>query len=144
METPRFFQVFDQDLSSASRPRHFAFGPFQLDLEKHTLSRGEDTLPLPPKCFDLLCILVQSKGELLDKNRLMQHLWPDTYVEEANLSNLVALLRKALGDSPSNSQYVQTVPKLVYRFKADVAHERKAATRVEADTVAEPLLRIIV
>jgi DNA-binding winged helix-turn-helix (wHTH) protein len=147
METPRFFQVFDQDLPSAAeiaRPRHFAFGPFHLDLEKHTLSRENDALPLPPKCFDLLCILVRSNGELLEKDRLMQQLWPDTYVEEANLSNLVALLRKALGDSPSNSQYVQTVPKLGYRFKADVADERKATYLVAADIAAQPVLRIIV
>ena len=147
METPRFFQVFDQDLAAAeaSRPRQFTFGPFQLDLDRHTFSRGEDVLSLPPKCFDLLCILVQSNGELLDKNRLMQQLWPDTYVEEANLSNLVALLRKALGDSPSNSQYVQTVPKLGYRFKAAVGCERNpVASPVVVDNVAQAVIRILV
>jgi DNA-binding winged helix-turn-helix (wHTH) protein len=148
METPRFFQVFDQDLAPAAVPsgsRHFAFGPFQLDLEKHTLSRGDNALALPPKCFDLLCILVQSKGELLEKNRLMQQLWPDTYVEEANLSNLIALLRKALGDSPSNSQYVQTVPKLGYRFKAAVDREPgNAAPRLSPAIAPSSVLRIIV
>lgn len=147
METPRFFQVFDQDLTPAAVPsgsRHFAFGPFQLDLEKHTLSHGENALALPPKCFDLLCILVQSNGELLEKNRLMQQLWPDTYVEEANLSNLVALLRKALGDSPSNAKYVQTVPKLGYRFKASVDRERRAAAPRPPEIAPPSILRIIV
>jgi DNA-binding winged helix-turn-helix (wHTH) protein len=147
METPRFFQRFDLDLASAAempRPGRFTFGPFQLDVEKHTLSRGTAALQLPPKCFELLCILVRSNGQLLDKDHLMHQLWPDTYVEEANLSNLVALLRKALGDSPSNSQYVQTVPKLGYRFKADVSKERKDAAVIEAETVSQPVLRIIV
>jgi DNA-binding winged helix-turn-helix (wHTH) protein len=116
-------------------------------LERHSLSRGNDSLQLPPKCFELLCILVRSNGELLDKDRLMRQLWPDTYVEEANLSNLVALLRKALGDSPSKSQYVQTVPKLGYRFKADVIHKGKDTTVkdvVTANVVSQPVLRIIV
>lgn len=147
MESPRFFQVFDQDLpaAEASRKRQFTFGPFQLDLDRHVFRRGEEVLSLPPKCFDLLCILVQSQGELLDKNRLMQQLWPDTYVEEANLSNLVALLRKALGDSPSNSQYVQTIPKLGYRFKAAVDRERiPAAVPVLSEGPSQPVIHILV
>jgi DNA-binding winged helix-turn-helix (wHTH) protein/tetratricopeptide (TPR) repeat protein len=98
----------------------FAFGPFELDLDRHMLTRSGSPLALPPKCFDLLCLFVRNDGGVLEKDRLMRELWPDTFVEEANLSNLIALLRKMLGDSPSRSQYIQTVPKVGYRFALPV------------------------
>ncbi len=72
----------------------------------------------------------------------MRALWPDTFVEEANLSNLIALLRKALGDSPSRSQYIQTVPKLGYRFTASV--QIPPATHAPAAEQAPPAIRIMV
>jgi DNA-binding winged helix-turn-helix (wHTH) protein/tetratricopeptide (TPR) repeat protein len=123
METPKFFHVLEgQTLPAegASNGRRYKFGPFELDTEKHVLSRQQLPLALPPKCFDLLCILVSNSQALLEKDQLMRALWPDTFVEEANLSNLVAMLRKALGDSPAKSQYIQTVPKLGYRFAAPI------------------------
>jgi len=96
------------------------FGPFELDVERHLLTRSGSALGLPPKCFDLLCLFARSNGGVLEKERLMRELWPDTFVEEANLSNMIALLRKLLGDSPSRSQYIQTVPKVGYRFAMPV------------------------
>jgi DNA-binding winged helix-turn-helix (wHTH) protein len=96
----------------------YSFGAFHLDADQHLLTRDARPVALPPKCFDLLCLLVSSQGELLEKERLLRTLWPETFVEEANLSNLIALLRKALGDSPAASQYIRTVPKLGYRFVA--------------------------
>jgi DNA-binding winged helix-turn-helix (wHTH) protein len=66
--------------------------------------------------LDLLCVLIRTHGRLIEKDHRMRLLWPNTFVEEANLSNLIALLRKALGDSPAQSHYIQTVPKLGYRF----------------------------
>jgi DNA-binding winged helix-turn-helix (wHTH) protein len=74
---------------------------------------------LPPKAFDLLLVLVENSGHLLEKDELMQRLWPDTFVEEANLPNTISLLRKALagdGDHP----YIETVPRRGYRFVAAV------------------------
>lgn len=127
MESPKFFQFprtqrahSDSIPPRESMTQRFAFGPFELDLERHLLTRSGTGLSLPPKCFDLLCMLVASDGGVLEKDRLMRELWPDTFVEEANLSNLVALLRKLLGDSPSKSQYIQTVPKVGYRFSIAV------------------------
>lgn len=96
----------------------YTFGPFNLVCDQHLLTRNGEPIALPPKCFDLLCLLVRQRGRLFEKDRLMQALWPNTFVEEANLSNLVALLRKTLGDSPTVSRYIQTVPKLGYRFVA--------------------------
>jgi DNA-binding winged helix-turn-helix (wHTH) protein/tetratricopeptide (TPR) repeat protein len=99
----------------------YSFGPFHLDADQHLLTANGETIALPPKCFDLLCLLVSSPGQLLEKDGLIRTLWPETFVEEANLSNLIALLRKALGDSPASAQYIRTVPKLGYRFVAPVS-----------------------
>ncbi len=96
--------------------RQYNFGPFHLDADQHLLTGNGQAIGLPPKCFDLLCLLVNSPGRLLEKDELIRTLWPGTFVEEANLSNLIALLRKALGDSPAAAQYIRTVPKLGYRF----------------------------
>jgi DNA-binding winged helix-turn-helix (wHTH) protein len=101
--------------------RRYSFGPFHLDADQHLLRRHAQPVALPPKCFDLLCLLVSSQGQLLEKERLLRTLWPGTFVEEANLSNLIALLRRALGDSPSAAQYIRTVPKVGYRFVAEVS-----------------------
>lgn len=98
----------------------FEFGPFCLDQGQHLLTRDGRSISLPPKCFGLLCVLVKNRGQLLEKSRLMHELWPETFVEEANLSNTVALLRKTLGDTVGTVQYIQTIPKLGYRFIAPV------------------------
>jgi DNA-binding winged helix-turn-helix (wHTH) protein/tetratricopeptide (TPR) repeat protein len=98
----------------------FEFGPFCLDESQHLLTREDRSISLPPKCFGLLCVMVKNRGQLLEKSRLMHELWPDTFVEEANLSNTIALLRKALGDPVETAQYIQTIPRLGYRFLAPV------------------------
>jgi hypothetical protein len=77
-------------------------------------------VPLPPKAFDLLLALVERHGRLLDKEGLMRIVWPDTYVEEANLSYTISLVRKALGDNGDGRGYIETVPKHGYRFMSDV------------------------
>jgi DNA-binding winged helix-turn-helix (wHTH) protein len=101
--------------------RQYNFGLFHLDADQHLLTGNGEAIALPPKCFDLLSLLVSSPGRLLEKDELIRALWPETFVEEANLSNLIALLRKALGDSPAAAQYIRTVPKLGYRFVAPVS-----------------------
>jgi eukaryotic-like serine/threonine-protein kinase len=101
--------------------RQYTFGPFRLDADQHLLVHNGQPVALAPKCFDLLCLLVSSNGRLFEKERLMRALWPETFVDEANLSNLIALLRRALGDSPSAAQYIRTVPKVGYRFVAEVS-----------------------
>ena len=134
METLKLFQFPKKDPTieePAARDDLYVFGPFQLDITKHTLTRSGAVLAMPPKCFDLLCMLVRSNGDVLDKDRLMRALWPGTFVEEANLSNLIALLRKTLGDSPGRSEFVQTVPKVGYRFAAPVKAARRAQDQSE-------------
>jgi len=99
----------------------FAFGPFRLDTARHTLDRDGKTIPLPPKAFEVLVLLVQRNGELLTKGELLNALWPDTFVEENNLTQYVSMLRKLLGEGATEEQkYIETVPRLGYRFVGKV------------------------
>jgi DNA-binding winged helix-turn-helix (wHTH) protein/tetratricopeptide (TPR) repeat protein len=149
METPRFFQ-FPLTHPAHTTPEHgperYNFGPFTLDVERHLLTGAGLPIALQPKSFDLLCLFLKSNGAVLPKDQLMRALWPDTFVEEANLSNLIALLRKLLGDSPSRSQYIQTVPKVGYRFAAPVNAETRTFDAPSAPPAPQPQtgIRIIV
>ncbi|HEX5080667.1 MAG TPA: AAA-like domain-containing protein [Blastocatellia bacterium] len=102
----------------------YEFGPFRLDVAERLLSRDGEAVPLPPKAFDLLLALVERQGRLLEKTELMKLVWPDTYVEEANLSYTISLIRKALGEGPDPQQFIETVPKYGYRFIAEVRREQ--------------------
>ena len=81
----------------------YEFGPFRLDAAERLLSRDSEAVPLSPKAFDLLLALVERQGRLLEKNELMKLVWPDTFVEEANLSYTISLIRKASAKAPSRS-----------------------------------------
>ena len=81
--------------------RLFEFGPFRLDVTERLLHKNGQTVPLTAKVFDLLVLLVEHHGRLVEKEVLLKSLWPDTFVEEANLSVNVSTLRKALGESPN-------------------------------------------
>jgi DNA-binding winged helix-turn-helix (wHTH) protein/tetratricopeptide (TPR) repeat protein len=123
----------------------FEFGPFCLDESQHLLTREGRSISLPPKCFGLLCVMVKNRGQLLEKSRLMHELWPDTFVEEANLSNTVALLRKALGDPVETAQYIQTIPRLGYRFLAPVRAPLSAdGDEVRMSNGHRPPIRVLV
>ncbi len=102
-------------------PRHLCeFGPFRLDIcERRLLHKGE-RVALTPKAFETLMLLVDRAGHLVEKGELMEALWPGIAVEEANLTNNIWTLRKALGDDPGGQRYIETVPKRGYRFVAAV------------------------
>ena len=97
------------------------FGPFRLDTAERLLLRAGQPVPLTPKAFDLLIYLVERHGRLITKKELLSAVWPDTFVEEANLTYTVSALRRALGDSQDGERYIQTVPTRGYRFLAPVA-----------------------
>jgi len=105
---------------SQSDSRFYEFGPFRIDAEKRVLQREGKVVPLKPKAFDTLLILVRNRGEVLEKDRLLELVWPDSIVEEANLPQNISALRKALGESPSERRYILTVPGRGYRFAAEV------------------------
>ena len=96
------------------------FGPYRVDPGHRLLLRGQDPVPLSPKAFDLLLILLERSGEVVSKDELMQLLWPDTFVEESNLGQHVFQLRKALGERPQDHTYIITVPGRGYRFAEQV------------------------
>ncbi len=103
----------------ASRPV-FDFGPFRLNPSERLLTKDGQSVALPRRAFDTLVILVQSKGRLLTKSELMTAVWPDCFVEEANLMVAVSTVRKALGDEEPQRKYIQTVPGTGYRFIGDI------------------------
>jgi DNA-binding winged helix-turn-helix (wHTH) protein/TolB-like protein/Flp pilus assembly protein TadD len=105
---------------SAERNRGYAFGNFRLYPEEALLIRSGQRVPLPPKTFKMLCVLVENRGHLMDKDELMRALWPDTFVVEANLRYNVSLLRKALTIDGPSQEFIATSPKFGYRFVADV------------------------
>jgi len=103
----------------------YEFGPFRVDLANHQLLRENQPISLTPKAFETLLILLRHSPEMVSKEELMKELWPNTFVEEANLSQNIFLLRKALGDNPENSRYIVTLPRLGYRFAGGVRATRQ-------------------
>ena len=84
------------------------------------LRRDGEIIALTPKCFDLLWKLVEERGNLVQKGELMKTIWPDSFVEEGNLTQSISLLRRALGENSGEPQYIETVPRHGYRFVAEV------------------------
>ena len=114
----------------------YEFGPFRLDPAQHLLTRDGERVTLAPKTFDLLVVLAGSQGRVLTKTELMQALWPDTFVEEANLSFQVSALRKALGEE--GSTWIETLPKHGYRFTAAVARVDRFRGRAASPKPSRP------
>ena len=110
----------------------YLFGPFCLDPAEHRLLRDGHTVPLTPKILELLRVLVENAGHLVEKDQLLKELWPDTCVEEANLNRGISVLRKALGESSGEQKYIRTVPKRGYRFVGAVREESTASSAAPA------------
>ena len=122
-------------------PQRFQFGSFTLIPSDQRLLRGTDPLSLAPKLFDLLVFMVERRGRLLTRDELMKGIWPDTVVEENNLTVNVSLLRKILGDAPDGKPYIETIPRRGYRFHADVselAGGEHSSSAADAAMVPEP------
>ena len=98
----------------------YRFGPFCLDVRERQLSRAGKVIPLRGKVLDMLSVLVENSGRLLTKQELLDAVWPETAVEENNLNHNVSVLRKALGEKATGQKYIETVPKVGYRFAAPV------------------------
>jgi TolB-like protein/DNA-binding winged helix-turn-helix (wHTH) protein/Flp pilus assembly protein TadD len=105
-----------------SRPEQFyVFGSFRLDAAQHLLFRDGKLIPLPPKAAEALVVLVKNHGRLVEKDELMKAVWPDTFVEDGNLTVQISGLRKALQQREGEDTYIETVPRRGYRFVAAVA-----------------------
>jgi TolB-like protein/Tfp pilus assembly protein PilF len=114
----------------------YEFGPFRVDERERRLLRDGEVVPLTPKVFDILLVLVQNSGHILSKGEVMKLIWPNTAVEEGNLARNVSTLRKALGEGPTNYRYVETVPWRGYRFVANVREVRDEPVRPAIDSIA--------
>ena len=116
----------------------YEFGPYLLDTAERRLLCDGRPVPLTPKSYDLLVVLVARGGRLVEKDDLMKVVWGDSYVEDSNLTNNVYALRKALGEGGDGRPYIETVPKRGYRFTAPVRElssevlvvEKRSITRV--------------
>ena len=98
----------------------YEFGRFRVKSDERVLLRGDELVPLTPKAFDILLTLLENDGRIVNKDDLMKKVWPNTFVEEGNLTQNVSLLRKALGESANGPQFIETVPRRGYRFVAPV------------------------
>jgi DNA-binding winged helix-turn-helix (wHTH) protein/TolB-like protein/Tfp pilus assembly protein PilF len=116
----------------AKRSGTYEFGRFHLDAAERLLLKDGRPVALMPKAFDTLLLLVENSGRLLDKEELIRSVWPDSFVEENSLNRSIYVLRKALGESPDQIKYIETVPKCGYRFVASVIQ-----VNGEADLILE-------
>jgi len=109
---------------------YYEFGPFSLDTAERLLLRDGEELSLTPKIFDLLLVLVENSGRILEKEELMKAIWPHAIVEETNLTRNISTLRKVLGESQDAHPYIETIPWRGYRFVASV----KEVTNTNSET----------
>jgi TolB-like protein/DNA-binding winged helix-turn-helix (wHTH) protein/Flp pilus assembly protein TadD len=117
----------------------YKFGVFSLDPAEGLLTQGDRKISLTPKAFQTLLFLVENAGRVVEKEELLQKVWPDTFVEEATLAQNVFTLRKQLGDDRSDAVYIETVPKRGYRFAAPVEVVDAAKPSVEVKVLDEPV-----
>lgn len=117
--------------------RFYVFGPFCLDPEQRLLSCEGQPVSMAPKVFETLLLLVEQSGRIVEKEEMMNVLWPDRYVEEANLTQNIFTLRKLLGEGQRKEQYIKTVPKRGYRFAAPVREILEEIKPSEAEELLE-------
>lgn len=115
-------------VSTRTEKRLYEFDDFRVDPLKRRLMRGGEIVPLTPKAFSILLVLLEKRGEVVEKEELIQKVWPDTFVTEANLTQNISSLRKALGERASESRYVLTIPGRGYSFVGDVFEIPRDAT----------------
>jgi len=99
----------------------YEFGKFRFDPANHLLLSDGNPISLTPKAFEILLVLVENGNRLTTKEELMRRIWPDSFVEESNLTVNMSALRKGLGETPDGQPYIETVPKKGYRFVASIA-----------------------
>ncbi|HVH29335.1 MAG TPA: alpha/beta fold hydrolase [Vicinamibacterales bacterium] len=121
----------------------YEFGDFRLEVGERRLLRGGQSVPLTTKVFETLRVLLERSGRLLTKDELMRLVWPDTVVEENNLNHNISVLRRALGEQSAGQRFIETVPRVGYRFVADVTQPGSATSthRPAASTASARTLR---
>ena len=135
--------------AEVAEAQSYAFGPFRLLPGERILRRGHQVLTLPPKAFETLLLLVRNPGHLMRKEDLLTALWSDSFVEEGSLTRQISLLRKVLADAGVAGAYIQTVPKVGYRFLPPVTRTWASGPavgtpiHVDEEAPAERVIRFI-
>lgn len=117
----------------------FTFGPFRLDVEERVLLRRGKPVSLAPKAFATLLVLVEKSGHVVEKDELVKLVWPDSYVEEANVAQNIFKLRKVLGNKRLGEPYIETVPRRGYRFLGLVKRSKDDGGSLERSSFREAL-----
>jgi len=117
---------------------YYEFGPYRLDVGQRVLTRTGEAVSLTPKATEILTLLVANAGQLVGKDELLQRVWPDTFVEESNLTQNIFLLRRVLGDERPTPRYIETVVRRGYRFIANVRVIGEAHPSAATDDARPP------
>src|SRR5437773_1737070 len=115
----------------------YEFGPYRLDVALSRLDRAGAAIPLPPKAFDLLVLLARSPDRIVGKSELIEALWPNTFVDDANLTQHVYTLRKALGEQSGGRPYIETVARRGYRLTGAVTSAVASDATAAAPAIAD-------
>ncbi|MFL6468127.1 MAG: winged helix-turn-helix domain-containing tetratricopeptide repeat protein [Pyrinomonadaceae bacterium] len=124
-------------------PLFYEFDEFRIDVERRLLLRKGELAALTPKVFDLLLVFIEHRGEILEKDLLMELLWSNSFVEESNLVQNVAVLRRALGEKSKENKFIVTIPGRGYRFIGDVTstNGKSGRTAESFNRTLEPVMR---
>jgi Tol biopolymer transport system component/DNA-binding winged helix-turn-helix (wHTH) protein len=117
---PPEIQRNSKGLQSPIQDEVYIFGEYRLDDRERRLWWEDESIPLPPKAFDLLHVLLKQAGQLVEKDYLLKTVWPDSFVEEANISVYISAIRKVFAKHSPNCEFIETIPKWGYRFTASV------------------------
>jgi DNA-binding winged helix-turn-helix (wHTH) protein len=120
---------------------YYEFGPFRVDAAERVLLHDGEVVPLTPKVFDTLLVLVENSGHTLTKSEMMNLVWPDATVEESNLTTNISVLRKAMGERSDRHQYIETIPWQGYRF---VARSGKCRMNPRFDRGGDDQLTVVI
>jgi DNA-binding winged helix-turn-helix (wHTH) protein len=123
--SPSFLLNFSEREMNGEAKHFYQFKSFRLSVEERQLLRGDETVSLTPKAFDVLAALVERGGHLVEKDELLRIVWADSFVEEANVPRIVHTLRKVLGEYDNGNKFIETVAKKGYRFVARVDEVRE-------------------
>lgn len=123
-------RTIEQNGKTAAPPRIVEFGEFSFDADSLILWRGAETVQLAPKTCELLGVLIERAPQVVSKESLMNLVWADTFVEEANLTHHISALRKTLGEDKSAPKFIETIPRRGYRFIPEVTERRAGAAEI--------------
>jgi DNA-binding winged helix-turn-helix (wHTH) protein len=118
--------------------RYFEFGEFRLDTQQRVLQKNGETIHLTPRIFNLLYVMVENAGRILEHDELLDKVWEGAFVEQANVKKSISTLRQVLGESPGASEFITTIPRRGYRF---TARELKLLSKKKLKKTTARLLR---